>query len=344
MPEAPAAAKPAAGKRRFFEVFFNILGLGIFAFLIVHVGIREIKDQILRFGWWFFAICLLQMGWFCFQAAAWRIVQNNLSTQVSFLFLLRVKIIGEALNTMLPMANLGGDAARAYLIQHRVPMREGLAGVLVDKTFEFIGGILSMVAGLIAALTLPRLPDGFTPPAVVCLVVLVVGITLFILLQIKGFYSPLLHTVGRFRAVRRFLEQREEEFRTLDQNLRRFYTAGMGGMLLVSLLHLIPRALGAMEVMVIAHVLGAPINFLEALFVATAVTISNTIFFLFPGEWGVSEGMHLLAMSSLGLSNSVGFTMGIIRRIRRLIFVGIGMVFYRFGRRRQATALAEEQS
>jgi uncharacterized protein (TIRG00374 family) len=308
---------------------FKLLGLGILAALVWQIGPREIARQIYGFGAWFAAICLLQLLWLSLGAAAWQKVQASLDGRIPLGILLRIKIIGDALNTLLPLANLGGDAARAGLMRSRVPLREGLAGVLTDKTFEFIGGILFMICGLGAALALPRLPDGFTLPALVGITALTLGIALFVLLQIRGFYTPLMGTVGRIGPLGRRLEARQADLRILEKNLQRFYTAGAGGMLTVALLHLSARFLGALEVWLIARVLGTPITLPETLFVSTAVTIGNTLFFIFPGTVGIYEGMHHLAMGSLGLYGPTGFSMGVLRRIRRMVFAAAGMLLYR---------------
>jgi hypothetical protein len=82
------------------------------------------------------------------------------------------------------------------------------------------------------------------------------------------------------------------------------------------------------EFMVVMAVLGAPINLVQALFICTIVTVGNTVFFLLPGQWGVMESVHILVVQSLGYPPAVGLSLSIIRRLRRLVLVGVGMILF----------------
>ena len=113
------------------------------------MGWRTILDNIAHFGGWFAVILLVQMGWVVLQAASWYIIQNSLFQRAPFLFFVRIKIISDTMNTVLPTANLGGDAMRAYLIKPRIPLKEGVAGIVVDKTVESIAGTLFMACGIL---------------------------------------------------------------------------------------------------------------------------------------------------------------------------------------------------
>jgi uncharacterized membrane protein YbhN (UPF0104 family) len=88
-----------------------------------------------------------------------------------------------------------------------------------------------------------------------------------------------------------------------------------------------------LEVMVILAVLGTPVSYIQALFIATIVTSANTAFFLFPGQWGVTESVHVLVLQSMGYPAAVGLSLGLIRRIRKLMFVGVGLVLLELKKR-----------
>jgi uncharacterized membrane protein YbhN (UPF0104 family) len=85
--------------------------------------------------------------------------------------------------------------------------------------------------------------------------------------------------------------------------------------------------------MAIMAVLGAPVDFIQALFIATIVTSANTAFFLFPGQWGVTESVHVLVLQSMGYPAAVGLSLGLIRRIRKLMFVGLALVLLQLTKR-----------
>jgi hypothetical protein len=66
----------------------------------------------------------------------------------------------------------------------------------------------------------------------------------------------------------------------------------------------------------------------QALFISTSVTVGNTVFFLLPGQWGVMESVHILVVQSLGYPPAVGLSLAIIRRIRRLVIVGVALMLF----------------
>ncbi|HLP47938.1 MAG TPA: lysylphosphatidylglycerol synthase domain-containing protein [Candidatus Kapabacteria bacterium] len=321
-----ALRKHSVGKllRRILTVF----GVGFFLFLIFYVGWQNILDNIAHFGIWFVVILLLQMVWVVPPAFSWYIIQNILCKRAPLFFFLRIKIISDSMNTIIPTANLGGDALRVYLIGPRIPLKEGIAGILLDKTVESIAGTLFMVFGFLINILFFSIPKELIMPAMICLLVLILAITLFIFFQVRGFYRSAMSFFGWIPAVCRLLIKNKETLCIIDENTRRLYTQGWGNIPLTTCLHFMGRLTGVFEVMIIMWVLHQPVNFLEAWFISAAVTIGNTILFIVPGHWGVQEGMYVLVLKIMSFSPSVGLSLGIIRRIRRIFLLGLGLILF----------------
>jgi uncharacterized membrane protein YbhN (UPF0104 family) len=80
--------------------------------------------------------------------------------------------------------------------------------------------------------------------------------------------------------------------------------------------------------MIIMAVLKAPVNFIQALFISTVATAGNSAFFLLPGQWGVMEGVFMFVIQSLGYPAAVGLSLSVIKRIRKLLFTGLGLLLF----------------
>lgn len=318
---------------RLLRLVLTLAGLGILAVLIDRVGIQAIWTHIRRFGPGFLFTVPLGAVWMLAQALAWNRVQAVFHPGLSTAWLWRVKVTAESLNTLLPTANLGGDALRAWLIRYRVPLCKALPGVLVDKTFEFAAGMLFMATGLITAVLFYPLPRSLMAPALICLSLACLGIMLLVAFQVLGIWRVLIRLMGWLPAARRFLERRSDRIRRLDADLLCFYRSGTARMGTVLALHFLARLLGAVEMLVILRALGLSVGFAAALFVTAMVTVANTIFFVFPGQWGIYEGAGVLVLGLLGAGAEIGLGMGLIRRIRRLVFVLLGLVFFALDRR-----------
>lgn len=304
----------------------TVLGVGVFIYFIYRMGWQNILDNIAKFGIWFGVILVVQMVWVLLQAASWSIIQNSLFRRAGFWFFVRIKIISDTMNTVLPTANLGGDSMRAFLIKSRIPLKEGVPGILVDKTVESIGGVLFMAWGILITILFFPIPRALLIPAIICLFVLLVAIALLVVFQVKGFYRTAMQFFGWIKGVRHFLENKKEVIGILDENMRGLYLKGHVNIPLSIGLHFVARLVGVLEVVIVLRVLGQPVDFLGAWFISAAVTIANTILFIVPGHWGVQEGMYVLVLKTMYFSGSMGLSLAVIRRIRRIFLLGVGLI------------------
>ena len=116
----------------------------------------------------------------------------------------------------------------------------------------------------------------------------------------------------------------------LDENLKKSYTEGMQSLIKAGIWHTVGRTLGVFEVMLITWLLSFPISFIEAFFLITVVNVIKGIFFLIPGQTGVEEGAQAYVMKEMGYQLEIGLGVGIVRRIRKLILTGVGLLFFAF--------------
>jgi len=328
---AIAVHLPVGSRGRFpgwARALLTASGLLLLAYLLARVGVAAVLEQLARFGPWFLAIAGLGFAWLFLQAWAWHAIQRAHFRPVPLGRLFLVKIISDSLNTLLPSANVGGDAARAFLIRGHVPLKEGLPGIIVDKTVEAFASALFLASGFLLSLLLLDLPSWMTVAAAICLLVTGIGVALLVTVQRKGALWTLGRAAKIFPRAGRFAAGRERHIRDLDANLRVLHGHLGGWTVAATALHFAARVLGAVEVLVIMNVLGTALSALQALFISTGVTLINTAFFIVPGQFGVAESAHVLAVQTLGYSAALGLSLGVIRRIRKLATAAVGLILY----------------
>lgn len=301
-------------------------GCLLLAYFILKIGLGTVLAQVARFGPWFLATIAIAFAGLFVQACAWGLVQAAHFRPVPLRRLFRAKIISDSLNALIPSASIGGDAARAFLIRRQAPLTEGIPGVLVDKTIEFTSGVLFLVTGFLLSLIFVDLPRWMNVAAAICLVGSVAGVVLLVLFQRKGTFWALSRVARIVPRVGLFAVRREAGIRQLDRNLRLVYANVNARTALAALLHLVSRILGAAEIFVIMRVLGAPATFVQAVFIAAGVSIVNTAFFVVPGHVGVMESAHAVILQSLGFGAGLGLSLGLIRRLRKLATMAVGVV------------------
>jgi uncharacterized membrane protein YbhN (UPF0104 family) len=319
--------------RRRLGHILTVVGVLLLGFLVRRIGLHTLATTILAFGPWYMLTCTIGATGLLCQAGAWWLIMDSFFQRVALRELFRVKIISDGFNLILPSASLGGDAMRAFLIKDRVPLSVGVPAVLFDKTIEFVASILFLGTGLFLGLVSLRLPLTLIVPAVISLAITTTGIVLLVVVQKRGLTGSLLKVSAPFHAARHWVAAREEKFRTMDETLCVLYTRSNHRALPPIVFHVLSRCVGVIEIMVIMAVLGTPASFIQALFIATIVTSANTAFFLFPGQWGVQESVHVLVLQSMGYPAAVGLSLGLIRRIRKLMFVGLALVLLELKKR-----------
>lgn len=322
------ASRPSGWLRRNLRLLLSGAGLLLLVFLVMKIGAASVLEQIGRFGPWFLATVGLAFLWLFLQACAWSIIQASHFRPVPLMRLFQTKIISDSLNTLLPSANIGGDAARAFLIRAHAPLKEAIPGVLVDKTIEAFAAALYLATGFLLGLTVVRLPAWMEVVAAICLAGTVAGIALFIVLQLKGALWTIDRLARVIPRVRKFAAGREHHIRDLDENICTIYKHLDARTAAATALHFAARVLGAVEVYVIMRVLGAPLTPIQALFTSASVTIINTAFFIVPGQVGVQESAHMLVLQLLGFPAALGLSLGVIRRLRKLATSAVGLVLY----------------
>lgn len=303
-------------------------GVLLFFYLIWRIGIDAVWENISRFGVWFPVILVISGGWLFLQTCAWSIIQNTFFQKVPLLVLYRIKIIGDALNILLPSASVGGEAARAMLLRKAVPLKQAIPSVLFDKTVEFAASTVFLALGFFLGAVCLKLPDGLLVPTLICLAVTTAGVIVLIYFSNRGFYGILLKLSGRHPKIQGWFTARESHLRDLDANLRMLYTKADWRILAAGGLHFLSRILGALELLIILKVLGVPVGIIQAQFIYVIIVVVNTVFSILPGQWGITESAGMLILKGMGQTAAVGLSLGVIRRLRKLAFVGLAIVLF----------------
>jgi uncharacterized membrane protein YbhN (UPF0104 family) len=112
----------------------------------------------------------------------------------------------------------------------------------------------------------------------------------------------------------------------MDRNIAAFYRRDRRGFLSSLGLHALSWVFGVAEVFYLLSVLGQPLPLVSAFLFCSLSLIINTAFFFVPSGVGVFEGGHVFLFHLLGLGTGLGLAVGIIRRIRRLFWVAVGLL------------------
>lgn len=319
------------------RIVFLLVGGALLAYLIHKIGVNTILTNIGALGWWFIPIFCIGIVWYSLYTVAWRQFLGRLDGKISFWKLFRIKITGEAANTLTPINFLGGDPLRVYLLKKNFPATESAASVVVDRTLYAVGTLTVITLGIIAAfLHFDNLPTNIQYGVPVVMVIVLAFMAFILIHQRKGLFSLLMTLCRRLHIKKSFSERTIVRFEKLDAQIIEFYKLSHKGFWLALACHIGGRLLGVAEVYVIGRVVSDEFTIFAALILTALAPIVNAVFAFVPGALGILEGAYGGMLYLLHIDPSIGITIQIAKRLRATIWILIGLLFLGVGQREKA--------
>ena len=148
-------------------------------------------------------------------------------------------------------------------------------------------------------------------------------------IQRRGLLSVLYSIAHALRLRPAALENRRAKIEEVDRTISGFYRANPKRFLGSTGCYLAGWLLDTLEIYLVAHLLGMPITWWQALCVEAFTGVAKALGMWVPGSLGVQESGIVLIGRMAGLPDALSFTYALLRRAREFIFVIIGwMLLY----------------
>jgi len=300
-----------------------LVGLAVMTVLVAWAGVQEIGGLLLATGWSLLWIPLIWLPSLPMNTRCWQLLFAP-EHAPRFGAALYAQWIGRAINTLLPVASIGGDVvkARALILWGADPHHASAAAV-VDKTVDVVTIVLWGLVG-IALLAAMALDDGLAVAALLGLAALTAGLVGFMVVQragMFGFLARLAYRLTGSRAAGRLIAMAEEVDRvivTLYGQRRR-----LAGAIVWRMAALVWQST---EVWLAALLLGHPIGALEAMMLKSLSGTISDAAFVVPNSYGVQEGAFVVVGGLIGLSPGMALAVSLAIRIRELIVDVPGLI------------------
>ncbi|HVJ40992.1 MAG TPA: lysylphosphatidylglycerol synthase domain-containing protein [Dongiaceae bacterium] len=318
-----------------------LVGLIVIIAILSHQDLPAIWNAIRAAGWGL----VPALGWrsaaIVLAASAWRsLFMRRIRPQAIFMMLARW--IGESVNTLLPVGQVGGDVVRGRLLRHDLVLADHATKSVFDPATgtstshgshgHGIAGGISIAATVIADITLnlfaqllfalPGLAllwyDGALTDwqSLVCLALAILPCGLVVLGQ-----SPAVVRLGSSLARRLGLIKQSASDQSgglgFDLAVGHLYRR-YGTIATAMLWHLLAWVCRTGETWMVLRLLGSPVNLLEASVVETLLGAVRVAAFVMPAGLGVQEGALILLCGWIGVPAAPAFAMALIKRGREL--------------------------
>lgn len=310
-----------------------VVGLCTVVGLFVSSGPEAVAAAAWAAGWGVALVILARFVAVAWAGLGWWVVFPA-ATRPSLRACIDVRFVREGVNTLLPVAQVGGDLIGARLLTQR-GVAGGLsgAGMFVDLMVQAATQFLFTVLGLAILVRLGG--DGPIVHTVAAgLAVAAPALGAFYLVQRRSGHRLVQTVLRRFAGGREWqalgaVEVLYDNLRGLYGRPRRILSAG--------LVHMIGWIIGALEVWVVLRFMGYDIGFAEAVVIESLAQAVRGAAFAVPGALGAQEGGLIALCAVFGVPAEAALALSLVKRLADLA-VGLPSLLLWHALEAQATA------
>jgi len=300
----------------------GMVGLLLMIGLIVHEGAATILALLSQAGWvllWLVPLHVLPllldvMGW---HTLLWRADPGRRAGLVALFGFAAVR---EAVNRLLPVANIGGEIIGIRLLMLRgVPGAGAAASVIVETVLAMLSQFMFALLGLLCLLHVTA-AQAWTGNILLMLAgTLPVIVALLLLLR----YGSMFERCGRW--IERLLAE-DSHWRpllaqsgNLDEAIRALYHSH-GRLLAATGWQLVGYVTATLETWLVMRWLGRPVTLGNALALESVAQAVRNFVFIVPAGMGVQEAGLIALGALLGISGPAALALSLAKRMREILF------------------------
>lgn len=303
-----------------------MLGFAAWAVVSAGRGVLSVGVEALQALWLLPPLAALHLCQLLLSARAW---QCLLPPHLPLPRCYRLRIIREGIDSLLPVAQVGGEivGARLLAFESNLPVAITGASIVVDVTLEFLTQLAFLISG-IAVLAIVS-PDGAWEAWL--------GAALLIAVTAAGLIAA--QKVGLLRLVESLAKQIAARWPAagalvgMNEAVTAIY-ANRAALLRSGGLHLIAWLLGSIESWAVLNALGNPVSPAAALIVEALGMAARSAGFAVPGALVVQETGFAVAAAAIGLPQATGVSLSLVKRAREVLVGLIGLALWRLALQR----------
>ncbi len=289
--------------------------------LVSWFGAQAIGHEVLEAGWAIPATLALHLVQLYLSAVAWRLSVGQRRPKMAVYF--RLRWIREAVNSLLPVAQMGGNLVGIRMLTQRgVLGATAAAGTTLDLTIEALTQFAWTMAGIGVLATIST-DQSWEPWVEGGLVTMAIGLAGFVAAQRAGMMRVIEALALRLQRV--FPSLSIESVRGLHAELMRLQ-ADRKAVLKASAIHLTAWALGTVEVWLVLTAMGVPITVPAALVIESLGMAARSAGFVVPGALGVQETGFILVCGLFHIHPDTAIALSMAKRVREMLVGVPGLV------------------
>ncbi len=307
-------------------IYFYLAGVAILCALVFYLeDLDLVLLQLEQVGSKVFLVFGIAMLWILSNTMCIRTLVRG---KVPFPDLLFNQMTGDAYNTIIPLAGLGGEPYKIKHLTQWLDWQTASKAVVVDRLIHATTGMVFAATCMFFTLVFVPMEGKYLTPLAIVSAVFALGGAGMVWLALSNAPSKISSLVlQKLKIV--------EEYRNDPLPAGRFFLAFF--------FKFLGRTFNLIELFAIFYILGFSPEVIHLVAVAGMVATSATLFFIFPMGIGVNELGISGALALVGYPTALGPVFGLIRRARLIFWalIGVSLHFVVVVSRRMAVSRAK---
>jgi uncharacterized membrane protein YbhN (UPF0104 family) len=310
---------------RRLQTLILLLAVCFYVWFLRRFGLSTVLSYVELAGWGLVLTTTLEAVARLANTLGWRVTIMDYPRNLGFGELFVARISGEAIDYVTPSAQLGGQFVMAIMVRRKLAMALGLATVVVASLAEALGQIGFISGALISALPFEARLHHLFWPVMGGLMIAIGLVAAFFVVQMKHPFSLLWKAAAKLNIGHLGDLEVKAAADEADALLVDFYRHHRGRLALSCLCYLFAWSMGPVEIAILLALLHQPVTIVTVLLVEALGLLIERATFLIPAKLVSQEGGKALILSLLGYPAGVGFAIGVLRRIKEMTWVLIGL-------------------
>ena len=303
-----------------------ISGAALVFYMIGRIGPANLFRSIAGLGWGLALIVALGGVAQLVRAVAWRLTLTGFRGAVSFPRLIQLRLGSEAVGQLGVLGLIFGEGLRVAALDRIIPVHSRISSVTLDRTMFIVSSAAVSLVGLVTALLMVPFTRELHSYALLFALILF-GLLVAVLLALSNrwlFMSRAASLFGRLRFLRDRIDRVLPVIHSVEKNVYDFHGRAPMAFWGSLSLNFVSQGMAVFEVYLLLWLMGVKTGFLGALVFEAMTKLVNVLGAVNPGNVGTYEGGNLLIAKLLGLSNTVGLSVAMARRLRSLFWASAG--------------------
>lgn len=313
---------------RKLKVALLVVGAAALAWMVYRLGPGTLWSGMRAVGWGFALTCGAHLCGLLFDSVVLKTCAGAPGAKVRYLHFARTSVAGHGVSEASPFGKVG-EVVKYALLDEKLKKADAAAALVAQNIASFVVncGLIALVAPVTFILfdVQPILTLLFAGAGVVFLAAGAVGL----LILRKGVGSwpfKVLRRVGfgRFKVSEKRVKRWQRSWRKVEKSWKAA-TARRGAMPIIWGATICSRLCNVLEAGLLIHFLGGDHAVAAAFVNLASYQFTGWVFQFVPMQIGTAEGAAYMMFKAVGLSPDLGIMVEIGRRLRRVVFIFVGI-------------------